>query len=120
MTEVNQSNQTLLPTDALYSESRKKFGDLINSSVPVLVDFYTEWCGPCTIMKPRLKELKSLIGAKAYVININCDKNVNVTQHYGITSVPTLIIFKEGKLLWQESGSVSIDTLHQLIEQFQK
>lgn len=96
---------------------RKKFGEIIREQTPVLVDFYTQWCGPCKIMQPRLQELKSLVGSKAHILKIDCDKNPSISQRYGITSVPTLILFKEGEQVWRQSGVVSVDTLRLLIDE---
>jgi len=95
--------------------SKAKFSDLINHTKPVLVDFAAEWCGPCKMQKPILKQLVAKIGSDARVITVDVDRNKEVAQKYRIMSVPTLAIFKDGKLLWQESGVKQLSDLEKLI-----
>lgn len=95
------------------------FNELINSDKPVLVDFFAEWCGPCKTMAPILKDVKTQMGEKSTIIKIDVDKNPEAASAYQVRSVPTLIIFKNGKPLWKQAGVVSANELIRLFNQFQ-
>jgi thioredoxin 1 len=95
------------------------FSSLINSDKPVLIDFFAEWCGPCKTMSPILKETKSKLGDKITIIKIDIDKNPELAAAYQVRSVPTLMIFKNGKQLWKQSGIVPSNELVNLFNQFQ-
>lgn len=101
----------------LKQQKMEKFSDLIQSSKPVLVDFFAEWCGPCKTMAPILKDTKSELGDKATIIKIDVDKNQQAAAAYNIRSVPTLLMFKNGKVVWQQSGVVP---KHELVSLFNK
>lgn len=90
-----------------------KFNELINGDKLVLADFFATWCGPCKTMAPILDEASKKMGNKVSIIKIDVDKNPHAASHYGIQGVPTLILFKKGKILWRQSGVVP---LHQLTE----
>lgn len=83
------------------------FGDVINNPQPVLVDFHATWCGPCKMMAPELQKFAQKNNGKLRVIKIDIDKNPAVAQQFRIQGVPTLILFKEGKVLWRQSGAMS-------------
>ncbi|MES2592045.1 MAG: thioredoxin [Bacteroidota bacterium] len=95
-----------------------KFNELINSEQPVLVDFFAEWCGPCKMMAPILKEVVSKVGDKARVIKVDIDKNSSTASKYGVQSVPTLMIFKNGQIKWRQSGVVQEKQLIEAINLF--
>lgn len=80
------------------------FNDLIESKVPVLVDVHAEWCGPCKMQSPILKELAAEMGDKIRVIKIDADKNPDITRRFEIRGVPTLMIFSNGNLKYKQAG----------------
>lgn len=94
------------------------FNSIIQSDKPVLIDFFAEWCGPCKSMAPILKEVKDKVGNSAQIIKIDVDKNPKLSAKYGIRSVPTLMIFKNGKEMWKKSGVFPSNQLVNLINQF--
>ncbi|MGB3085143.1 MAG: thioredoxin [Saprospiraceae bacterium] len=99
--------------------SKISFQKLLETEDLVLVDFFAIWCGPCKMMTPILDELKSLTGEKAKIIKIDVDKNQEVLANYQIQGVPTLILFKKGKIVWRQSCIVPSKTLQSIIQQYQ-
>ena len=94
------------------------FKEIINSNKPVLVDFYATWCGPCKTMAPMLEDLKGKIGETAKIIKVDIDKNPQAANQYQVRSVPTLIVFKHGKVVWRQSGVVPTNQLQQVLQKF--
>ena len=98
---------------------KKSFSDLIKSSnIPVLVDFYADWCGPCKTLSPIVQQVSSALHGRIKVIKVNVDKNQHAAMKYGIRGVPTLILFKQGKILWRTSGVMPKHELQRTLEPF--
>ncbi|MEY4287876.1 MAG: hypothetical protein RL511_1966 [Bacteroidota bacterium] len=95
-----------------------KFKEIISAPTPTLVDFFATWCGPCQTMSPILDELKKVYGEKIRIIKIDVDKNPAIADQFKIRGVPTLILFKEGKILWRESGAFPLSVLKSKIGAF--
>lgn len=96
------------------------FNDLINDKTPILVDFSAEWCGPCKMMAPILKEVAGEMGSDMRIIKVDVDRNQQAAAHYAIQGVPTLILFKEGKILWRQSGVVPANQLLGILHSYLK
>ena len=93
-----------------------KFREIIQSEIPTLVDFYATWCGPCQQMHPILDKLKDKMGSTVRVVKIDVDKNQEVAATFKIRSVPTLLLFKKGEILWRQAGGMDAKTLEQKIK----
>lgn len=94
------------------------FSELIKSETPTLLDFHAEWCGPCKMMKPVLEQLKSDLGDRVKVIQIDIDRNQKLAEMFQIRGVPTFAIFKSGELKWMQAGMQPLHQLKNLVEQF--
>jgi thioredoxin 1 len=97
----------------------EKFNELIQSTELILVDFYAEWCGPCKIMKPRILDVAERMGDNVKVVQIDVDKEKELATRFRISSVSTLIIFKNGKQQWRQSGIISALALMKLLQEYQ-
>ena len=95
-----------------------KFSEIINQEKPVLVDFFAEWCGPCKMMSPILKEVKDVFQDKVSILKIDVDKNQAIAAKYQVRGVPTLIIYKEGKQVLRQSGVVQKNELVSILNRF--
>jgi thioredoxin 1 len=96
----------------------EKFNEIINSDKPTLVDFYATWCMPCRMMTPIIDEMSNEISDVASILKIDVDQYRDITVKYGIRGVPTFIIFKNGEIVWRQSGVVQKNVLKETINQF--
>lgn len=96
----------------------KQFDELIKREKPVLVDFYATWCGPCRVMSPILEDLRKTVGDKALIIKVDVDEEEELSLRYNVQSVPTLMIFKKGELVWRETGIRQAHLLEHVLEKF--
>jgi thioredoxin 1 len=95
-----------------------RFQEIIAQDKPTLVDVFATWCGPCKMMHPILEDIKARVGDRATIIKVDIDKNEALAVQYGIQSVPTLLIFKQGQLVWRESGVHSAEAMVETLERF--
>lgn len=95
----------------------QKFQEIINSEKPVLIDFFATWCQPCKVQSSVLTSVKKNIGESARIIKIDVDQYPSIASENGVRGVPTLAIFKNGQLLWKESGIHDVNTLTNLLKQ---
>ena len=95
----------------------EKFNEMINGEQLTLVDFFATWCGPCKMMHPILEQLKEKMGDDIRILKVDVDKNEALSMQYRIQSVPTLMLFKKGEMLWRQSGAMSLNDLMKKISQ---
>lgn len=100
------------------TNNTETFNDLIQGETPVLVDFSAEWCQPCKLMKPILQELHEKMGNEIRIIKVDIDQSPAASSFYNVTSVPTLMLFQKGKILWRQPGVVPAVSLQKIINQF--
>lgn len=97
----------------------ENFKNIINSEQLTLVDFFATWCGPCKMMHPVLEQLKEEMGDSIRIIKLDVEKNESLSDFYRIQSVPTLMLFKKGDVVWRQSGTASLSALKSLIAKYQ-
>jgi thioredoxin 1 len=95
---------------------KQSFGEIIKGKKPVLVDFSAEWCGPCKMMPPILKDVKDKMGESITILKIDIDRNPAVASAYGIQSVPTLMVFRDGEIKFRQSGVMQANQLKSVLE----
>ena len=94
------------------------FNSILNSNQLVLIDFHADWCGPCKTLTPILKEVKHELADVIKIIKINVDKNQPLATKYQVRGVPTMILFKNGKQLWRQSGVLQKNEIISIINQY--
>ena len=95
---------------------KSSFKKLVASDKPVLVDFHAEWCGPCKMLAPILKEVKAQLGENIKILKIDVDKNQPIAARYQIRGVPTMLLFRNGEIVWRQSGVVPKEQILKAIE----
>lgn len=93
-----------------------KFSELIHQETPVLVDFFADWCGPCKMLAPILKEVKDSLRNDVSIIKIDVDKNQSLAAKYQVRGVPTMLLFKNGKQVWRQSGVLQKEEIINIIK----
>jgi thioredoxin 1 len=94
---------------------QETFADIINGEIPVLVDFFAEWCGPCKVMKPVLEQLHQKTTDKLRIIKVDIDKSPAAANAFQVQAVPTLLLFKNGQVVWRQAGAVPLPQLEKII-----
>lgn len=94
----------------------ESFSEILNSDKPVLVDFHAQWCGPCKQMAPELKRFADIHKQTVRVLKVDIDKNPKITSELNIQGVPTLILYKKGKILWRQSGAMNAQQLAEVVK----
>lgn len=95
---------------------KSSFKKIINSKTPVLIDFFAEWCGPCKVLGPILKEVKESLGDQIRIVKIDVDQNQSIASKYQVKGVPTMILFKNGEQVWRQSGVMQKQDIVQVIQ----
>ncbi len=96
---------------------KSSFRSIIDSPTPTLIDFYATWCGPCKAFSPTLEQLKKNVGDKARIIKIDIDKNNALAGKLNVKSVPTIMIYKDGKQIWRASGGQTLGFLEKQLSE---
>jgi thioredoxin 1 len=103
--------------NVIYVNTKLWDNDVLKSDLPVLVDFWAEWCGPCRMVGPVVEQLSQMMAGKIKVAKLNVDENQEIAMKYGIRSIPSLILFKGGKEIARTVGAASKDSYQKFIEQ---
>lgn len=103
-----------------HEKTLSNFREVTSGEVPVLVDFFATWCGPCKMMGPVLEDLKKRFGERLKIIKLDIDNpnNANIVRQYAVRSVPTLMVFRGGELLWRESGARSANDMEGILNTY--
>lgn len=96
---------------------KSSFKNIVDSEIPVLVDFYADWCGPCKMLAPILQQVKDAMGDGLKIVKIDVDKNQKLATKYNVRGVPTMMLFKNGKQLWRQSGVLQKNDILDVIKE---
>lgn len=96
---------------------KSNFSSILNSDTPVLIDFFADWCGPCKMLSPILKQVKEELGDAVKIVKIDVDKNELLSAKYQVRGVPTMILFSKGKQVWRQSGVLQKNNIISIIKQ---
>ncbi len=96
---------------------KSSFNKIIDSDTLVLIDFHADWCGPCKMLAPILKQVKEELGDSLKIIKIDVDKNQSLANTYQVRGVPTMMLFKKGKQLWRQSGVLQKNDIVKMVRQ---
>lgn len=107
---MSEQSKYLIATDSNFES------EVLKSDKPVLVDFWAEWCGPCRMIAPMIEELANDYDGKAVIAKLNVDENPNVSMKFGIRSIPTLLVFKNGEVVDQVVGAVPKNVLSEKLD----
>ncbi|GAA4940965.1 thioredoxin [Algibacter agarivorans] len=97
---------------------KNNFNTIIQSELPVLIDFHADWCGPCKMLAPILKEVKEELEDAIKIIKIDVDKNQPLAAKYQVRGVPTMLLFKNGEQVWRQSGVLQKNDIISIIKQY--
>ncbi|MBT8181880.1 MAG: thioredoxin [Eudoraea sp.] len=97
---------------------KQNFRKLTSGDIPVLVDFYADWCGPCKTLAPILKQVKEELGDTIKIVKIDVDKNQSIASKYQVRGVPTMLLFKDSKQLWRQSGVLPKNEIINIVESY--
>ena len=97
---------------------KSSFNNIIQSNNPVLVDFHADWCGPCKMLAPILKQVKEELGDTIKIVKIDVDKNQPLAAKYQVRGVPTMLLFKNGKQLWRQSGLLQKNDIVNIVKSY--
>lgn len=97
------------------SSNKQSFAEIIKGDKPVLVDFHADWCGPCKMMAPVIEQFSKEMGDNIRILKVDVDRNPKAAAVYQVRGVPTFILFKNGNIMWRQSGAIPLQTLRQAV-----
>lgn len=112
MTQQDKENQTIAITSG-----EQWMAEVLGSKLPVLVDFWAEWCGPCRMVGPAIEQLSGEYDGRVKFVKVNVDDNGELAERYGIVSIPTLSVFKDGKIAAQKIGAAAKGSIKKMIDE---